>query len=287
MPVAVTPGAEKAEAYAFVLEAIGIGHRIVADAGGWAILVAARDARRAARALAAYEAENRAAPPAPPPPPEFGRTWAGLMSAAVLIGFFAVTGPRDGGGIWFDRGSASAAILGGEPWRAVTSLTLHADVLHVLGNALACAVFVTAVARWLGPGLGIGLVLLAGTGGNILSAIALGAFTTSVGASTATFGALGILAAHQVAARRRRPGVRRAWVAAAAALALLGLLGTGGRADVPAHVLGLLVGAALGAAASAAGRKPPGRPVQWCLLVLVAAAIVACWWIALAMRPGR
>ena len=39
-------------------------------------------------------------------------------------------------------------------WRAVTALTLHADVWHVVGNAVASLVFVSAIGRWLGSGLG-------------------------------------------------------------------------------------------------------------------------------------
>jgi rhomboid protease GluP len=94
--------------------------------------------------------------------------------AALLVGFFAVTGPR-GPNVWFDQGSASARlILSGEVWRTVTALTLHADLAHVLSNALACLVFVTAVAWWLGPGVGTWLVLLAGAGGNALTALAHG-----------------------------------------------------------------------------------------------------------------
>jgi membrane associated rhomboid family serine protease len=85
----------------------------------------------------------------------------------------------------------------------VTALTLHADLAHVLSNALACLVFVTAVAWWLGPGVGTWLVLLAGAGGNALTALVHGPASVSGGASTAIFGALGILAARQSVARRR------------------------------------------------------------------------------------
>jgi hypothetical protein len=45
----------------------------------------------------------------------------------------SLTGPREPGAIWFDRGSASAQqILAGEVWRTVTALTLHADLAHVV-----------------------------------------------------------------------------------------------------------------------------------------------------------
>src|SRR2546430_9329762 len=53
-------------------------------------------------------------------------------------------------------------MMAGEWWRAVTALTLHADAPHLLGNALASALLVTAVCQQLGPGVGLWLVLLAG-----------------------------------------------------------------------------------------------------------------------------
>src|SRR5437016_9452621 len=108
----------------------------------------------------------------------------------LLIGFFAVTGPRTRHSAWFARGSAATdRIVAGEWWRTVTALTLHADASHLLGNAAASVVLVGAVSRELGPGLGLWLVLLAGAGGNALTAVAHSAHHASVGASTAIFGA--------------------------------------------------------------------------------------------------
>ena len=63
----------------------------------------------------------------------------------------------------------------------VTALTLHADLAHVLANALACVLLVTAVGRSLGAGVGLWLMLLAGAGGNALTALAHGAHHISGG----------------------------------------------------------------------------------------------------------
>jgi membrane associated rhomboid family serine protease len=287
--VCVTASAERADERAVVLAASGIAHRLERTAAGFTLMVAAGDAVRASDALAAYEAENRDDGAVDASPPAYGATWIGLLVAALLVGFFAVTGPREPGAIWFDRGSASARqILAGEVWRTVTALTLHADVAHVVSNAVACVVLVTAVAWWLGPGSGIWLVLLAGAGGNALAALAHGAPYVSVGASTAIFGALGILAVLQVAARRQRraPG-RKAWVVIAASLVLLGTLGTGPRSDVLAHVSGLLAGGVLGVG-PARGRRPPlGRPSQWLLALAAGVLVLGCWGLALAgHRPS-
>jgi len=279
----VTPTAKHAEEWAAVLAASGIAYRLEETDAGWALVVAARDAPRARDALVSYEEETRAEEAVEVSPPSYGPTWIGIGVAAVLIGGFAVTGPRDSGGPWFDRGAAAAgSILKGEVWRTVTALTLHGDLIHVLGNALGSAVFVTAVGWWLGPGIGSWLVLLAGAGGNALAALVYGSPHLSAGASTAVFGAVGLLAARQVVVgRQRRSTARKAWVVVAASLALLGLLGTGARADLLGHLFGLLVGGALGLATARAVRRLPGPGVQWALTLAAAAMVVGAWWIAL------
>jgi len=130
--VCVTVSAKQAEEYAVVLAASGIPSRLEATDAGWVLMVAARDAVPAVDALAAYDEENRDGAPIEALLPAYGETWIGALIAALLVGFFAVTGPPERASIWFDQGSASAQqILAGELWRTVTALTLHANVAHV------------------------------------------------------------------------------------------------------------------------------------------------------------
>ena len=155
---------------------------------------------------------------------------AGTSVAGILLLFFVITTVWQPGLPWFERGSADAdRILIGELWRTVTALTLHANLAHVLSNAVGIALFLAALSSMLGPGLASALVLLAGAGGNLVNSLVHGSAHVSIGASTAVFGAVGMLGGLALARRGRRkiPG-RRAWVAVAAALALLALLGTGG-----------------------------------------------------------
>lgn len=122
-----------------------------------------------------------------------------------------------------------------------------------------------------------------GGGGNALTALVHGPSSISVGASTAIFGALGILAARQCVARRRsRASGHKGWVVIAASLALLGMLGTGPGSDALAHVFGLLVGGLLGIGPALAQRRPLGRSSQWLLALAAGAHVLACWRIALA-----
>ncbi len=276
-----------ADEWALVLVAEGLTPTLWRVPEGFAVGVVAADWDRADRALRDYQRENPDAVEAPSGDEPSGAPGAGLVGstlAAALIAFFAVTGPRDSGAIWFERGSAeSQRILAGEVWRAVTALTLHADLGHVVANAAAGGFFFTAVFRLAGPGLGIALLLLAGASGNVLNAWLQGSLHRSVGASTAVFGAVGLLGGFAVARRQRR-GVRgrRAWVPIAAALGLLAMLGTAGeRVDVWAHLSGLGVGGALGLAVARVEQKRPTTGMQGLFAAAALTTVIACWGLAL------
>ena len=274
---------QRADEWAVVLAAADIPHWLRRRIDGWAVIVPVDDADAALEALDAYDRENPGhaadrADAAPSRP----FTLIGLYVALLLVALFAITGARAGRSEWFERGSADAArIMGGEWWRTVTALTLHADAPHAFGNALAAALLVTAVCQEVGPGVGLWLLLLAGAAGNALTAAVHGAGHISVGASTAIFGASGILGALRVVTPGRA-GSRRGkwWVVVAASLALLALLGAGPDADLLAHLFGLAVGGVLGLLAAAAMRGLPSAPVQWLLVGAAGAAVLGAWRLA-------
>jgi membrane associated rhomboid family serine protease len=267
-----------ADEYALVLATAGIEGRLEPEGGRWVVLVPSALAERAHAALAAYDADA-AVPDDEPEPP---RTAAALVLSAVILGVYALTGPRLAWRGSFRAGSAIAErMVAGEWWRAVTALTLHVDEAHLLGNAFIGLIFTTPVCRFLGPGLGPALILATGVVGNVLAAIVRRTASSSVGASTALFGAVGILCGRAAmrAAGRRMPG-RRPWMPLGAGIALLALLGTSERADLLAHLTGFLVGVPLGAWTARMPR--PGRREQ-VLLATASAALVAASW-ALALR---
>jgi membrane associated rhomboid family serine protease len=283
--VRVTPSRRRADDWAVVLAAAGIPHWLRQRLDGWALIVPPDDAAAALETLAAYDHENArrdlgAGGEAPVSRP---MTITGAVVALLLVGFFAVSGSRAARSAWFEHGSADAArMMAGEWWRAITALTLHADAPHLAGNAVAIAVLMTAVCWHLGPGVGAWLLLLAGAGGNALTAAAYRADHVSVGASTAVFAAVGILAALRVVAPARvGVGARKWWVVVAAALALLALLGTGPEADVLAHVFGFLVGGGLGLVAALMLRRDVPAPVQWLLVAAAGGAVIGAWRLAL------
>jgi rhomboid protease GluP len=268
----------QAEDWALVLTAEQIPNALQAADGGFELWVREGDAERSAQALAAFERESAPAAELRPPRLEHGPTAVGFVLAGLLPLLFAAAHASSAG--WLARGTADArAILDGEPWRAVTALTLHADAPHVLGNAVSCAVFATLLFRAIGPGLGASLMLAAGAAANLLNAWLHGPGHVSVGASSAVFGAVGVLAGLQFAERWRfRFHRRRAWLPLAAGLGLLAMLGTAGeRTDISAHLLGLACGIPLGAIAGFAFRRPPSAALQASLLTAALATVAGTW----------
>lgn len=250
----------RARDWALVLQSMSIWHVLRAGAEGWVLFVREEDGVRAAASIARYETENRDWPPRRVRErPRFAASpWAAITFAA-LAAFFMITGPARNVR-WFSAGSSVAElVVSSEPWRAVTALTLHADAAHIMGNVISGVIFGSAVHRRLGPGGGSLAILGAGVAGNVLNAIFYTARGQgghgSIGASTAVFGAIGILAATQMLVDRhgRRLGGswKSGWVEAVApavgGLALLGALGAGsGRTDLGAHLFGLVAGGAIG-----------------------------------------
>jgi membrane associated rhomboid family serine protease len=100
----------------------------------------------------------------------------------------------------------------------------------------------------------------------------------SVGASTAIFGAVGVLAALGVG-RHRRLGLagRRALTPIAAGLALLAMLGTSERADLSGHIFGLLAGILLGIPCAQVPLARPGPITQWLLFLGTLAWLWSNW----------
>ena len=280
----VTGDQHLAEEWELVLLAQGLSPSLRRSPDGILLSVREDEVERALASLSAYEQENPRKVEERIEPMETGSMLAGSAVALMLLLFFFVTDQWLPALPWFDRGSADAQrILQGELWRTVTALTLHADVAHALSNAVAVFLFFSAVASMVGVGLGGALVLLAGTGGNLANAFLHGSPHVAVGASTAVFGAVGILGSLGVV--RRRPSALsrwRAWLPLAAALALLGMLGSSGeRVDIWAHLCGLLVGAVLGMLiALVTPRTPASLPIQWTCGTAASAVLIYCWILA-------
>lgn len=151
--------------------------------------------------------------------------------------------------------SAVDVVAGGEWWRTFTALFLHGDFPHLAGNLVYGGVFCFFVAQSFGQVRGWILILASGVTGNALNAVYYYPENFySLGASTATFGAVGLLVGLGIVLawksrtyRMLKPVV----VPLAGGLVMLGLFGVSdGDTDVMAHVFGWLSGVVLGTVVS-------------------------------------
>lgn len=282
--------AAQANEWALVLTSVGIRSRVSRVPRGFALQVHRDDARRAEAELRAYLAESaEVATSEADEPPLVEVTGSAPLRAALavslaMLGFYSVTGPGRASGIWFLQGSADTALIrSGELWRTVTALTLHADLMHLVGNLLFGTFFLAAVGRSLGPGVAFAFVVLAGAGGNLANAIVRSSAHISIGASTAVFGAVGVLSGLGITRRAKRRGRRRpVLIPIAAGLGLLAMFGVGGeRVDAFAHLFGLLAGVVVGLGAGFAMPRPLGVWAQLGAAAASVAVLLRSWQLAL------
>lgn len=270
-----------------MLLAVGLPSAIGADFDAYRVYVDEQQAAEARAQLARYEAEQRqeverrAAAFAPPPPSHphavLGAVGYGLVIAGIAVILGVGLGPLDA----FWRGDLfGAAVQRGEWWRAITALTLHLDAVHLLANLAAGAWFGVLAGRQLGPGVAWLLILLAASTSNLLEALLGPATHRAVGASTAVFAALGVLASHGW--RVRQPRSRRwtaRWGPLVVGVILLGWFGSEGeRTDVVAHVGGFALGVAAGSLVSLARVRPLVERIPQGLAGVVALAAIALAW---------
>ena len=283
---------KRARSWSLVLDSRFIPCQIVESAETWALLVPPYRFDEACEELQRFERENHQWPPAAAPPRPLIENTLATISVLILLATFHNFTRLNVSVIeafqidWLAIGSADASrILNGEWWRLVTALTLHSDVVHLLSNLFIGGIFVLLLCRELGSGLAWTLLLAAGAIGNLCNALLQSGKHVSVGASTAVFGAVGILAALSLV--RYRSNLRKRWMLpVAAALGLLALLGTEGKhTDLGAHLFGFLAGIALGLLTeSLIGRfGQPGRTLNLLLALLSGVIVVSAWMIAAAV----
>ncbi len=251
------------EAHENALVALAMGEAIRVDHGDvpgeFELRVEPAAAPRVTEELREYAAESEVKPPRPP---LVSQSWshhpAGafhyLVWATILLLVFRQQSQDP---TLTDRYASSSIglIANGEWWRPFTALFLHGDGGHIIGNLASGAVFGTLVSKSIGPWKGWAMILLAGTFGNATTSLVTypEAFI-SLGASTAVFGALGILSGIGLVENFREE-LRMPWLRVLApllaGLVLLGWLGgaaPGEGIDVFGHVFGFSVGVLAGAA---------------------------------------
>jgi membrane associated rhomboid family serine protease len=277
---------------ALVLQAVGIGAQLAWDGEQWLLLVDSGDETAARVQLERYAHENPRHTPTVTPQP-YPRAWVGsIVYTFVLLSVGWAAGRHAGGLSWWEAGALDAsAVVDGEWWRAVTALTLHLDVAHLLGNIGFGAVFGYLASQLFGSGVAWATILASAVLANLATAWLAPANHVSTGASTAVFAALGLLASYSWRSRgfeRMRWAYR--WAPLIAGVALLAFTGAGGeRTDVLAHISGFAMGVLAGVIHAARRRAlsaPRGVGIQSGVAVAAGMVLVASWAIALLAYSG-
>ncbi|MEJ2514516.1 MAG: rhomboid family intramembrane serine protease [Gammaproteobacteria bacterium] len=278
-------GRRRADEVALVLIAVGLRPAVLELGESWIVVVAGHEASRARAELAAWRSENRPRPArqAPVAVSSGGPGVAGYVIVLLVVALAAANFAL--GANWVAAGRIDgAAMNAGQWWRAVTALTLHADFEHLAGNLFFGSVFGWFAGRYLGSGIAWLGTLAGGAAGNILNVAVMGKSHLAVGASTAVFAALGLLATWVWAGRRgsREPWGYR-WGPVVAAVALLAYTGAGGEnTDVGAHLWGFASGLAIGLGAARLPRSVLlSRPLQAAAGAVSLLVITGAWLLAL------
>jgi len=246
---------------ALVLDAMGIENMIQSHSQRWGLLVAEEDQASAHHQLQSYWLENQPGSELPVDARIIDSGWPGVVGYMFVIWLV----PALSSFTQLDFRSLgrldAVAVTSGEWWRTATALTLHADIAHIGANSLFGCVFGLFVGRYLGSGFGWLLVLLCGCIANLLNAFVQPGQFLSIGASTATFAALGIVPAFGW--RRgffRGRGFTRGFAPIFAAIALLAYTGFGAEnVDALGHIFGFAAGIAMGLLVA---RRDPSRLTQ-------------------------
>jgi rhomboid protease GluP len=263
-----------------ILAAAGITYRLTGQPDNWTVLVHPQDTEKALAEIESYFQENRQSP-------DEADVWSRIphkihtgMGAALglLAGYAFMT--HHGGIPHFAQqyGASASSILNGEIYRIVTALMIHSDFVHLAGNMASLALFFTVVCSVQGFGIASFCVLASGALGNYFTALLYQSNHLSIGASTAVFGAVGILIAHQTFSSFRVDKKRfRAWLPLGGGLCLLGLFSEGEHTDILAHLFGLGSGMLIGCIYEFLANKPPRPPIQYLCFSLAVAVMLLSW----------
>ncbi len=270
---------------ALVLASSQIPHKVVDDSSSCAIVVPAEYSARAMVELQLYDEENPPPVPRPRKIIEYQDPVPGIVAYLLVVSLIAwLAGNSVFGSDWYQLGRVDGTLLReGEWWRPITALTLHSGLRHLVGNILFGTLFGLFAGRLLGSGLAWFAIVLSGAMGNALNTLLLESSHRSIGASTAVFAALGLVAGYVWRAKlmsQERWSYRVGPIVGG--LALLMYTGTGdANTDIGAHLMGFLCGFASGMLLTLVAIRP--GDIRWQRLGAAAALILVggSWLVAL------
>ena len=272
---------------ALVLASLEIPHQLVDDGGSCAVIVPASFSARAFHEIQLYDEENPPLPPKTVRRVEYQDAVPGLIGYVFVICIVAgMAGYSFFQSNWFVAGRVDGELIrNGELWRLFTALTLHSGVKHLLSNLVFGVFFGLFAGRLLGSGVAWLAIVLAAATGNALNTLLLEASHRSIGASTAVFAALGVVAGYVWFGKlMSQDRWSNRYGPLVGGLALLMYTGTGGpNTDVGAHLLGFACGFVAGLILIRLGTIAKDQRTQLIAGAIAFGLILCSWTIALAV----
>jgi membrane associated rhomboid family serine protease len=202
-----------------------------------------------------------------------GPSTPALIDAGALVPFTGID----------PQGGVTGGLAGGEWWRLLTSIFLHAGLIHLALNAYALWIFGTIMEREIGRLPTLGVFLTTGVFAGAASYAFAPGFVVAVGASGAVFGLVGAFITYNYL--RRHHVMAQARLRAALSMLLINLvIGLSiPRIDWRAHLGGVVAGLLAGLAVD------PTRPegLRRLITVLGLTAILASAVVLVAFRTAQ
>ena len=268
---------EEANGYLAILESAGIDCMATRQSNRWFVWVEETDYGRAWFEIESYHRENPKTDNDRTTDPDIRLiTGCGVWIVLILLACYAAI-DHYGGISHFAPifGASAEAILKGERYRTVTALMLHGDLVHLIANLASGALFFSLVCGLRGPGVGMLSCLVSGILGNYFTAMFYEKNHISIGASTAIFGAVGILAGLRSIRPAGNPERRfGSWIPIGSGICLLAWLSGGERTDLMAHLFGFISGLGIGFFHRLTSAKPAGPGVQQVFLTVAVAVVL-------------
>jgi membrane associated rhomboid family serine protease len=271
---------------ALVLHSLSIPYEIVSDGNLCLLVVPEQAVEKAKYELWQYETENRqSAKTAPTVKPVYQDAVPGVVAYVVIvIGVAWLAGEATFGRDWFAAGRIDGTLIrDGEWWRSVTALTLHSGLRHLAGNIGFGVVFGVLAGSLAGPGVAWLAIVLASAVANLLNTLLLDSTHRAIGASTAVFAALGVVAGFSWRAKlmsQERWAYRLGPIVGG--FALLAYTGTGDEnTDIGAHLLGFVCGFGAGMLLTRFASLLPRRKIQFAAGITALTLVIMAWIIGL------
>jgi rhomboid protease GluP len=271
---------------ALVLTSLNIPYEILSDDLRYMLVVPAGVSEKAKYEIWQYDKENRPVRPQTPRlVPEFQNAVPGVVIYILVILLVAwLAGESAFNKNWLSAGRVDGDLIRqGEWWRTLTALTLHSGLRHLAGNIGFGALFGILAGRLFGSGLTWLCVVIASGFANTLNTLLLASRHQSIGASTAVFAALGLIAGFVWRAKlmaQDRWAYRLGPIVGG--IALLAYTGTGGpNTDIGAHLAGFVCGFGFGMLLTLLPKIPSTRQFQLLCGASALTILTAAWIVAL------